>query len=171
MRKRSSSKGEPALACPGCGLAHPGRERFCSRCGLPLVRPGAQPLEAPLSEAHGRARKINPAYTEGELVRVAGGRNQAEAELIQGLLLEEGVPSVLRRSPGFDVPDFLAAGPRDVLVPEAGADAARELLMEARLAPSASARDYRPNPLLLVTAVLLGGGAAALVAWLLQGGA
>jgi hypothetical protein len=138
---------------------------------MPLVRPGAQPLEAPLSEAHERARKINPAYTEGRLVRVAGGRNQAEAELIQGLLLEEGVPSMLKRSPGFDVPDFLAAGPRDVLVPEAGVEAARELLMQTQLAPTTSTRDERPNPLRLVVAILLGGAAAALVAWLLQGGA
>ena len=35
---------------------------------------------------------------------------------------------MLRRSGGFDVPDFLAAGPRDVLVPESGAEAAREAL-------------------------------------------
>ena len=62
-------------------------------------------------------------------MRVAGARNQAEAEFIQGLLLEEGVPSMLRRSAGFDVPDFLAAGPRDVLVPIAGLDAAREVLL------------------------------------------
>jgi hypothetical protein len=89
---------------------------------MPLIDAEHETLEAPLNEAHGRARKINPAYTEGELVRVAGGRNQAEAEFIQGLLLEEGVPSVLRRSAGFDVPDFLAAGPRDVMVPLAGAD-------------------------------------------------
>ena len=34
-------------------------------------------------------------------MRVAGGRNQAEAELIQGMLLEEGVPSMLRRSAGL----------------------------------------------------------------------
>jgi hypothetical protein len=162
--------GEPGLVCPGCGLEHPAGERFCSRCGLPLVRRGTEPLEAPLSEAHGRARKINPAYTEGELVRVAGAGNQAEAELIQGLLLEEGVPSVLRRSPGFDVPDFLAAGPRDVLVPEAGAEAAREVLMQAQLAPTETAREERPNPLRLMVAILLGGAAAALVAWLLQGG-
>ena len=78
-------------------------------------------LEEPLSDAHGRARKIDPEYTRGELVRVAGGRNQAEAELIQGMLLEEGVPSMLRRSRGFDVPDMLAAGPRDVMVPASGA--------------------------------------------------
>ena len=58
-----------------------------------------------------RARST-PSTPRVEPVRAAGGRNQVEAELIQGLLLEEGVPSILRRSAGFDVPDFLAAGPR-----------------------------------------------------------
>ena len=48
------------------------------------------------------------------------------------MLLEEGVPSLVRRSGGFDVPDFLAAGPRDVLVPESGAAAARDVLRTAR---------------------------------------
>ena len=133
---------------------------------MPLVYVGARSIEAPLSEAHARARKINPAYTEGELVRVAGGRNQAEAELIQGLLLEEGVPSILRRTAGFDVPDFLAAGPRDVLVPEAGAEAAREVLLQAELAGPAE-RASRPQAAKLVAAVLLGGGTTALIAWLL----
>ena len=47
------------------------------------------------------------------------------------LLLEEGVPSTLRRSAGFDVPDMLAAGPRDVLVPESGLEVARQVLLEA----------------------------------------
>ncbi|MBN1529518.1 MAG: hypothetical protein JW895_10690 [Thermoleophilaceae bacterium] len=129
---------------------------------------GSAPLEEPLSEAHGRARKIDPLYTEGELVRVAGGRNQAEAELIQGILLEEGVPSVLRRSAGFDVPDFLAAGPRDVMVPESGAGHARELLHGAGLGAS-EAPAPRPNPLVLFAVILGGGGLVALVAWLLQG--
>jgi hypothetical protein len=135
---------------------------------MPLTWAGAEPLDEPLSEAHGRARKINPAYTEGELVRVAGGRNQAEAELIQGLLLEEGVPSILRRTAGFDVPDYLAAGPRDVLVPEAGAQAARELLLQNDLAPRTAGAPGRPNPVLLGAVVGLGGAAAALIAWLLQ---
>ena len=53
-------------------------------------------------------------------MKVAYAQNQPEAELIQGLLLEEGIPSMTRRAPGFDVPDFLAAGPRDILVPESG---------------------------------------------------
>ena len=136
---------------------------------MPLVRPGSGPLDEPLSEAHGRARKIDPRYTEGDLVRVAGGRNQAEAELIQGLLLEGGIPSIVRRTAGFDVPDFLAAGPRDVLVPESGSELARELLSGARMGPR-GAPPTRPNPLALIAVVGLGGAGAALLAWLLQGG-
>lgn len=65
-----------------------------------------------------------------ELVKAGWARNQAEAELIQGLLMEHGIPSVLRRSRGFDVPDFLAAGPRDVMVDEVVAERARELLAD-----------------------------------------
>ena len=52
--------------------------------------------------------------------------------MIQALLLEEGIPSLARRSGGFDVPDFLAAGPRDVMVAAGGLDAARELLGDAK---------------------------------------
>ena len=91
---------------------------------MPLVHGGGEHDEPARDEAHERARKIRPELTRGPLVRVAGGRNQAEAELIQNILLEEGVPSILRRTAGFDVPDFLAAGPRDVMVPESGAAAA-----------------------------------------------
>ncbi|MFN2616265.1 MAG: hypothetical protein ABR581_03980 [Thermoleophilaceae bacterium] len=170
MPTRKTSQSSRPLACPSCALRYPLDERFCSRCGMPLVYIGADAIEAPLSDSHDRARKLNPAYTQGELVRVAGGRNQAEAELIQGLLLEEGVPSVLRRTAGFDVPDFLAAGPRDVLVPQAGADAAREVLLETDLAPSEGAVQ-RPRVLWLAAAVLGAGGLAALLAWLLAGSA
>ena len=133
---------------------------------MPLVAQGAPALDEPLSEAHDRARKIDPRYAEGALVRVAGGRNQAEAELIQGLLLEEGIPSMLRRSAGFDVPDFLAAGPRDVLVPDSGAAAARAVLPQSEPPPSVGS--WRPNPIKLVAAIVLGGTVAALIAYLLQ---
>ena len=41
---------------------------------------------------------------------------------------------MLKRSAGFDVPDFfLAAGPRDILVPITGLDTAREVLLQADL--------------------------------------
>jgi hypothetical protein len=85
----------------------------------------------PMSEARERARKVLPRYSEGPLVRVATARHQAEAELIEGMLLEEGIPSLIRRTGGFDVPDFLAAGPREILVPASGAELARELLQPA----------------------------------------
>lgn len=120
------------LTCPRCALAHSIEERFCRNCGMPLVYAGTRE-EEPITEAHERARKVRPQYAQGELVRVTGGRNLAEAELIQGILLEQGIPSILRRTRGFDVPDFLAAGPRDVMVPESGFQQARELLEGADL--------------------------------------
>lgn len=71
---------------------------------------------------------MHPRLAHGEPQRVAVVRNLAEGELVQGILLEEGIPSILRRSGGFDVPDMIAAGPRDVLVPASGVEAARALL-------------------------------------------
>jgi hypothetical protein len=61
-------------------------------------------------------------------VKIAFARNEVEAEMIQGLLSEHGIPSMLKRTRGFDVPDFLAAGPRDILVPAALVEQAREVL-------------------------------------------
>jgi len=131
------------LACPSCATTHSLDERFCPKCGLPLVYAGAQGMDAPITDRHERARKIKPQFAEGDLVRVAGGRNQAEAEFIQGLWLEEGVPSLLRRSRGFDVPDYLAAGPRDVMVPASGVPAARQVLPRTPLSPTPPCRGCR----------------------------
>jgi pimeloyl-ACP methyl ester carboxylesterase len=122
-----SASGEPPLVCPGCAREHPPSERFCATCGMPLVHTSAG-AEPAVSERQLRARKIKPQYSEGKLVRIAGAQNGAEAEMIQGLLLEEGIPSMAQRAPGADVPDFLVAGRRDILVPESGAEAAREAL-------------------------------------------
>src|SRR3954463_12376225 len=135
-RARSPAMAPEPLVCPSRATPHPLDERFCRRCGMPLVYAGHQGVDQPVTDAPARARKIKPQLSEGELTRVAAGRNQAEAELIQGLLLEEGVPSMLRRSAGFDVPDMLAAGPRDVLVPRSGVQTAREVLLEADLLPT-----------------------------------
>lgn len=63
-----------------------------------------------------------------EPVQVAWASNQAEAEMIQGILQSEGIPSLVQRAKGFDVADFLAAGPRYVLVPASAEQRARELL-------------------------------------------
>jgi hypothetical protein len=132
---------------------------------MPLVYPGVTGVDQPITEAGERARKIKPQYAEGDLVRVAGGRNQAEAEFIQGLLLEEGIPSVQRRSRGFDVPDFLAAGPRDVLVPQSGAVAAREVLLQAELVPEQEG-STGPAPARVALALLGLVVLIAVVAWI-----
>jgi hypothetical protein len=66
----------------------------------------------------------------GKLVKVGFARNQAEAEMLQGLLQESKIPSVLKRSGGFDAPEFLAAGPRDIWVNKDHAQKARQILAE-----------------------------------------
>jgi hypothetical protein len=140
---------------------------------MPLVVDAdAAAAEAPASEVHARARKVRPELARGELVRVAGGRNQAEAELIGGLLLEEGIPSLVRRAAGSDVPDFLAAGQRDVLVPESGAGAARELLAQVEAAAPAprtagSGAGGPSHALRLAAAIAISALVAAFVAWIL----
>ncbi|MEA2198239.1 MAG: hypothetical protein QOJ25_2290 [Solirubrobacteraceae bacterium] len=156
-----------ALECPTCARKYDPDERFCPTCGTPLVHEGGAEGEAVLSARHEHARKIKPQLAEGELVFVVGARNQAEGEFIQGLLLEEGVPSLLRRSAGFDVPDFLAAGPRDVLVPQSGEATAREILLQADLI-SADAVDRRAvaRPGRLLAGLLLGVAVVFLVVWL-----
>jgi hypothetical protein len=157
------------LACPRCARKYSLDERFCPECEMPLVYVGRDEQE-PITEAHERARKIKPQYVGGEQVKVAFAGNLAEAELIQGILLEEGIPSVQRRSRGFDVPDFLAAGPRDILVPQAAEQDARSLLADARVGDGPAeppAASSEPRPARLLAGVLLALAAAAVVVWLL----
>jgi hypothetical protein len=61
------------------------------------------------------------------IVRVATAANQAEAELLQGVLEGAGIPSTWRRS-GGDLPGLLAAGYRDIYVPEAAGAKAMAVL-------------------------------------------
>src|SRR4051794_35458222 len=129
---------------------------------MPLVYgPGVTDGGPPLNEARERARKVHASYRQGALVTIASARNQAEAELLENLLLEEGIPSLVRRSGGFDVPDFLAAGPRDILVPAAGAELARELLTVPAL--SAPLSGGRPT-WVAALAVAMAVGIVALIA-------
>jgi hypothetical protein len=154
-----AQRSEP-LVCPACATPHPLDFLFCRDCGAPLVYAGTRSIDT----SRERARKIDPRLSKGDLVRVAGGRNLAEAELIQGLLLEEGVPSMLKRSAGFDVPDFLAAGPRDVLVPRSGLATARDVLLEAALleAPGSGV----DPPARILVGLLIAVAVVALIAWL-----
>lgn len=76
-----------------------------------------------------------------KLVKVAFARNQSEAEMIQGLLLEGDIPSVLKRSRGFDAPEFMAAGPHDVMVDSDAAQKARDLLADTMIESEDEFRD------------------------------
>jgi hypothetical protein len=151
--------------CPACAAGHEADERFCRDCGLPLVHaPGSE--DRPLSEARERARKVRPQYSAGPLVRVASARHQAEAELIEGLLLEQGVPSVAKRTLGFDVPDFLASGPRDIFVPASGAEIAREVLAGTGSSERSVARPWvRAMALALAVLLVLASATGALAAF------
>jgi hypothetical protein len=141
-------------------------ERFCARCQMPLV-PNGEIIEVPTSEVHERARKVDPRYSRGQLVRVAGALQQPEAEMMQGILLDAGVPSMVRRGRGADVPELLASGPRDILVPESGTDAARQALQDAGL-ESKLASSSRPDPrqvALVVAGIFAGGALIAVIGW------
>jgi hypothetical protein len=126
-----------------------------------------------VTETQARARKVQPQYGEGPLVKVGWARNQAEAEWLAGMLLEEGIPSVVRRNAGFDVPDFLAGGPRDILVAQSGADLARDMLRVREPPDSYEPARRGPAPVwvralaLLMVAVTLAATIAALLSAIL----
>jgi len=112
-----------------------------------------------------RAQTLKRGCVAGMRVPVAGARNPAESVLIQDLLLGEGVSSLLRRSACLVVPDFMAACPRDVLVPQSGEPAAREVLLQAELiTPGRRSAAIAPGRLLAGILVALAIG--LLVIWL-----
>ena len=117
----------------------------------------SSPNRAPDEPSH----KVDPRLAEGDLVKVARANDLTEGEFLQGLLLEEGVPSVLRRAPGFDVPDVLAAGPRDVLVAASGVPTARDVLLQADVEPPVPGSSASDRPSRVLAGLLI---AAALVA-------
>jgi transposase len=163
---------ELPLACPRCAQRYEVSERFCADCGMPLTYAGRVNAEQQdVSESQARARKIRPQYSRGALVKVAVGRQLAEAEFIQMLLLDEGIPSTLRRTAGFDVPDMLAAGPRDVLVPESGVETAHQVLLDSELVshPNPAASSAAPPPGVLLAGILVALGIVALLVWLALG--
>ena len=77
-----------------------------------------------------RRRPRRPRAASIRWVPVAFARHQPEAEMLAGLLAELEIPCVVRRTT-IDVPDMLAGGPRELLVP-----ADRELEARALLDPA-----------------------------------
>lgn len=60
--------------------------------------------------------------------KVASAPNETVALMMEGLLREADIPVLVQRASGFDVPDFLAAGPRELLVPEPELSKAQRIL-------------------------------------------
>jgi hypothetical protein len=158
------------LACPKCAARYSLEERFCNDCGMPLTYAGRVGAEQPVTEQQERARRVKPEYARGDLRHVVTARQQAEAEWIQMLLMEEGVPSTLRRTAGFDVPEMMAAGPRDVLVPDSGLAVARQILLESEIDLSDPASDASaPRPLMLLAGIVVALVIVAVVTLVLMG--
>jgi hypothetical protein len=61
-------------------------------------------------------------------VKVVAAPDESVGLLMDGVLKDAGITSLIQRAPGFDAPDFLAAGPRDVLVPASLEEEARQIL-------------------------------------------
>ena len=102
--------------------------------------------------------------TDFDLVKVAYAHDQAEAELLQGLLRGADIGSVVRRAPGFDVPEFLAAGPRHVLVAKSDVPVAQDVLREVSpTEDGASARSGADRPSRVLAGLLIVVALVALV--------
>jgi hypothetical protein len=83
-----------------------------------------------------RRREREPRPPPMEWRAVAWARHQPEAEMLAGILRDNGIPVFFRRSLGADVPDYLAAGARVLLVPADRALEAHALLDPQEPPPS-----------------------------------
>ncbi len=63
-------------------------------------------------------------------VKVAAAPDESVALMMDGVLKDAGIPSLIQRAPGLDAPDFLSAGPRDVLVPGSLVEEAKQVLQD-----------------------------------------
>ena len=104
-----------------------------------------------------------------ELVQIVQARNPTEAQLMQGVLMDAGIPSIDRPARAFDILDLLAIGPRDILVAAAAADDARALLgVEAPVVPVGSTpAAFAEAPSRLLAKLALALVAAVGILWVL----
>ncbi|HEV7918157.1 MAG TPA: DUF2007 domain-containing protein [Solirubrobacterales bacterium] len=149
--------------CPFCGSDFQPGAVACPSCDLPLLTEHSQrEAVAAGTSMLMMSSRPRPEFSRGGLRRIAIASNQAEAEMVESLLRSEGIPCVVRRTAGADVPDFLAAGRRDILVPEGGVTAARDLLQMDTPSITSMTTASATSPLALAAAV--GAGAALVVA-------
>jgi hypothetical protein len=152
--------------CPFCGVEFEHGASACPSCDLPLL--SADEIATANLTADNPARvgmvavtdrRPRPEYTIGDLRRVVVATNQAEADMLEDMLRSEGIPCVVRRAGRADLPDFGASGQREILVPEGGLAAARDLLLIKPLEFTESST----SPLSLFAAAVCGIALVALV--------
>jgi len=147
--------------CPFCGVEFEHGATACPSCDLPLITPDR------IASVNARARagervgtlavagRPRPEYSAGDLRRAALAMNQAEADMLEDMLRSEGIPCVVRRSQRADLPDFGASGQREILVPEGGLAAARELLNVDSQQPAAGYGSAVPVAAFVVAGIVL----------------
>jgi hypothetical protein len=127
---------DAANTCPFCGVEFEHGASACPSCDLPLLSADEIAIANLSSERTAHIgmlavadRRPRPEYTIGDLRRVVVAMNQAEADMLEDMLRSEGIPCVVRRTGRADLPDFGLSGQREILVPEGGLSAARDLLL------------------------------------------
>jgi len=65
-----------------------------------------------------------------EPVKVAFANNATEAAVVQGILKEEGIPSITRKPNGTFLTDLFGIGAREILVPAAAETHAARVLAD-----------------------------------------
>jgi hypothetical protein len=101
-----------------------------------------------------------------DLRTVTTAGHQVEAEVIQGMLREEGIESMVRRARTFDLPQFGGGGPHEVLVGESDYERAYQLVHDRELEPRPPGSRSGPEPGNLLAVLLIGLGLIALAVWL-----
>jgi hypothetical protein len=136
------------LASAGAELGFHGRGlddlrrtgEMAAEAAAALVRSIAEPAVDTSPAVIAQPAKLGPVAPDGT-VRVAWAANQAEGELIQGLLESAGIASTWKRG-GPDLPQLMSGGPRDIYVAQSAAAEAQTLLatrQETAVAPPESA--------------------------------
>jgi hypothetical protein len=150
--------------CPFCGVEFEHGASACPSCDLPLLTAdeiATANLRAAATDSESIARvgmlavadrRPRPEYTIGDLRRVVVATNQAEADMLEDMLRSEGIPCVVRRASRADLPDFGASGQREILVPEGGLSAARDLLLITPLGDG----EAIGLPITMTTALMVG---------------
>ena len=101
-----------------------------------------------------------------DLVKVGRADNQARPNSSGACCSRRGCLRLFQRGQRSDVPDFLAAGARDLLVSRENAQVARDVLLQGDVVPPRSGSGAADRPLRVLVGLLISLATAAAVAWI-----